>query len=253
MTELRLGTDDASFTAYLATPSRPPRKWKGAVIVIHEVWGLVDHIRDVADRYAAEGYLALAPDLMGDLGISATVAAELQQSLSSADPEVRNAAQPLLRELMAPVAVPAFAASAITKLVQCVDHLEGQAGVDGRIGVVGYCFGGSYAFSLTVADPRVRASVPYYGYANLTQQLIDEISCPILYFVGHDDTPLMDALPHLTAQMRQAGITFLPVTYPGAGHAFFNDTNHEAYRAAAATDSWKKSLVFFEEALSHLN
>lgn len=242
---VQLGTPDARFEAYLATPDRPASEVKGAIIVIHEVWGLVDHIKTIADRYAAEGYVALAPDLMGTLGVSAEQAATLQVQLFAADPEERSAAQPVLRELMAPIAVPEFAATAITKLVQCVDYLEQLDGVDGRIGVTGFCFGGSYAFSLAVADTRVRASAPFYGYANFTNELLAEISCPVLYFVGEDDTNLFSALPALTEQMSQSGVEFDAVTYPGAGHAFFNDTNPHAYRADAAADSWQRSLEFF--------
>ncbi|QWT25486.1 dienelactone hydrolase family protein [Subtercola sp. PAMC28395] len=242
---MQLGSPGAYFEAYVVTPALPSKQIKGAVIVIHEVWGLVDHIESIADRYAAAGYIALAPDLMGTLAVSAEDASVLQQQLFAEDPEVRTAAQPRLRELMAPVAVPEFAASAITKLVHCVDFLEALDGVDGRIGVTGFCFGGSYAFSLAVADSRVRASVPFYGYANFTNELLSEIDCPVLYFVGEDDHALFSALPALTTQMRESGVDFEAVSYPGAAHAFFNDSNPAAYRADAASDSWAKTLGFF--------
>jgi carboxymethylenebutenolidase len=250
---LRLGSPAAPFDAYLAAPELPLAEWKGAIIVIHEVWGLVDHITGIADRFAAEGYLALAPDLMGELAIDPAVAAELQVQLSAADTEERTAAQSRLRDLMAPVAVPAFATSALTKLIECIDFLEKQNGVEGRIGVVGFSFGGSYAFSLAVADSRIRASVPFYAYANFTNRLLAEISGPVLYFVGEDDVQLMDALPALTEQMRESGTRFTGIAYRKAGHAFFNDTNAAAYRADAAADSWKKTMDFFEEALSFPN
>ncbi|GAA0997556.1 hypothetical protein GCM10009563_20110 [Subtercola frigoramans] len=246
---MQLGSPGEYFEAYLASPDLPATQIKGAVIVIHEVWGLVDHIESIADRYAAEGYIALAPDLMGALAVSAEDASVLQQQLFAEDPEVRTAAQPRLRELMAPVAVPEFAASAITKLVQCVDYLEALQGVDGRVGVTGFCFGGSYAFSLAVADSRVRASVPFYGYANFTNELLREIDCPVLYFVGEDDHTLFSAVPALSTQMRESGVDFEAVSYPGAAHAFFNDSNPAAYREGPAADSWVRSLEFFA---SHL-
>jgi carboxymethylenebutenolidase len=240
----------AEFPAYVATPTGAPETYRGAVIVVHEVWGLVEHIRSVADRYAAEGFLAIAPDLMGDLGVSAEIAADLQRQLVDTDIEQRNAAQPRLRELMAPIAAPAFATSAIQKLIACVDFLAEQPGVDGRIGVTGFCFGGSYAFSLAVADARVRASVPFYGYANFTNELLSEVACPILYFVGEEDVALFSALPALTEQMKASGVDFTAIAYRGTGHAFFNDTNPVAYRKDAAKDSWKKSLAFFTKNLA---
>ncbi|MEA9987157.1 MULTISPECIES: dienelactone hydrolase family protein [Subtercola] len=242
---VELSAAEHPFTAYVATPDGDPAQWRGAIVVIHEVWGLVEHITTIADRYAAEGYLALAPDLMGGLGVTAEVAADLQRQLFAADPEERSAAQPRLRELMAPIAAPEFAAAAITKLIACVDYLEQQPGVDGRIGVTGFCFGGSYAFSLAVADARVKASAPFYGYANLTNELLAEIECPVLYFVGEDDLNLFGALPALTEQMHESGVDFEAVTYPGAGHAFFNDTNAHAYRPDSAHDSWQRSTEFF--------
>ncbi|MCU1480840.1 MAG: dienelactone hydrolase family protein [Subtercola sp.] len=250
---IRLGSHKQPFDAYLAAPERPLDEFKGGVVVIHEVWGLTPQITGIADRFAAAGYLALAPDLMGDAALDPEVATELQRGLSDADPEVQRSAQTRLGELMAPVAAPEFATRALTILIAAVEYLQNQNGIDGCIAVTGYSFGGSYAFSLALADTRVRASVPYYGYANYTTDLLREISCPILYFVGQDDAPLMDALPTLNARMRESGTGFTAVVYPGAGHAFFNETNDVAYRAAAAEDSWQRTLAFFEEALSGLN
>ncbi|TQL52990.1 dienelactone hydrolase family protein [Subtercola boreus] len=240
------GTD---FTAYVATPKGAPEEYRGAIIVIHEVWGLVDEIRNVADRYAAEGYLAIAPDLMGELGVSADEADDLQVRLVSTDHDELAAAQVRLRELMAPITAPAFATRAIHRLIATIDHLHRQTAVAGRIAVTGFSFGGSYAFSLAVADPRVRASLPFYAYANLPGELLAEIACPILYFVGEDDPALFAALPALTEQMKAAHVDFTAIAYRNAGHAFFNESNTHAYRKDAAKDAWKKSLAFLAENL----
>ena len=245
-----LNASGEDFPAYIATPGVPVRKIKGAVIVIHEVWGLVDHIRGVADRWAAEGFLALAPDLMGGLGVTADVGAELQRNLVDHDAAQRSAAQERLAELMAPITAPAFATSAIQKLLACVDYLEQQPGVAGRIGVTGFSFGGSYAFSLTVADARVKACAPFSAYANLSNELLAEIGGPVLYFVGEEDAALFAALPVLTRQMSDSGVDFTAIAYRNAGHAFFNETNPHAYRADAAKDSWKKSVAFFTKHLA---
>lgn len=246
---MTLSAAGADFSAYVATPSIPAEQYKGAVIVIHEVWGLVDNIRNVADRYAAEGYLAIAPDLMDDLGVSSDEATELQHRLVSADAEDLAEGQERLRELMAPITVPAFATRAIHRLIACVDHLYRQVPVAGRIAVTGFSFGGSYAFSLAVADSRVRASLPFYAYVNLPKELLGEIACPILYFVGEDDPALFAALPGLTEQMKAAHVDFTAIAYRGTGHAFFNESNAHAYRKDAAKDAWQKSLAFLAKNL----
>ncbi|RFA19257.1 hypothetical protein B7R25_11490 [Subtercola boreus] len=238
------------FPAFVAYPAGAPETYRGAVIVLHEVWGLGDEIRRVAERYAAEGFVALAPDLMGERAVPPEEAALLQGQLVHPDPEVREAAQPRLLELMAPIAAPAFATAALQKLVACLDLLDREEGVAGRLGITGYGLGGSYAFTLTIADARVRASVPYYGYANFPVELLGEIACPILSFVGEDDLALFAALPALTAQMKEAGVEFTAIAYRGAGHAFANEGNPGAYRRDAAQDSWKKSIAFFTERLT---
>ncbi|RFA11398.1 hypothetical protein B7R21_13140 [Subtercola boreus] len=245
-----LSAAGAEFTAYVATPQIPAEQYKGAVIVIHEVWGVVDHIRSVADRYAAEGYLAIAPDLMDDLGASSDEAEKLQRQLVSADPTELARGQERLRELMAPITEPAFATRAIHRLIAAVDHLHRQEAVAGRIAVTGFSFGGSYAFSLAVADSRVRASIPFYAYVNLPRELLGEIACPILYFVGEDDPALFQALPVLTEQMKGAHVDFTAIAYRKTGHAFFNESNAHAYRKDAAQDAWKKSLAFLAENLA---
>ncbi|GGF17303.1 dienelactone hydrolase family protein [Subtercola lobariae] len=250
---LRTGFSSGSFRGYLAVPDRPVSQWKGAVIVIHEVWGLVELITNVADRFAAEGFLALAPDLMGEHAIDPAVGAGLQWRLTSPDLDEQRAAQARLAELAAPVTQPSFAVAALTRLVECIDFLAAQKGVDGRIGVTGFSFGGSYAVTLAVVDSRIRASVPFYGAVALPSAVLADLACPVLYVVGEDDEVLMDALPALTETMRHSGVSFTPYTLSRAGHGFFDDSNNRAYRKEAATDSWVKCLDFFEEALSSPN
>ncbi|GAB3557176.1 dienelactone hydrolase family protein [Spelaeicoccus albus] len=228
------------FTAATGTP-------KGGLVVIHEVWGLTDHIKDVAGRFAAEGYVTLAPDLLSGVGIDPAEAAELQADLF--DPEKRNAAQPRLRQLMAPMQSPEFGRQTTERVQQAFDHLAGLSETGGRVGVVGYCFGGTYAFALAVAEPRLRAAVPYYGHADYGRDELGAIKCPVLAFYGEDDANLMASLPELTDSMHAAGVDFRAHTYPGAGHAFFNDTNRHAYAEEAANDAWRRTLDFLGTAI----
>ncbi|MBK4347573.1 dienelactone hydrolase family protein [Lacisediminihabitans changchengi] len=240
-----------SFSAYIAEPpaefSGAPR---GAVIVIHEIWGLVEHITDIADRYAAEGYLVLAPDILSAIGIEAQVGAELFAIRNSPDERVRTEGQPRLREAFSSLSAPGYAAWAVDALTKAVDYLERQPGVEGRIAVTGFCFGGTYSFALAAADPRVKAAIPFYGTAPAPED-IAKITAPIRAFYGVHDPALIDKLPEVRRQMTDAGVDFQATVYDDAGHAFFNDTNPSTYRAADAADAWAKSNAFLAETLDH--
>lgn len=232
----------ANTAAYRAEPTGT---LKGGLIVIHEIWGLVDHIKSIADRFADEGYLVIAPDLLSSIGVVPEVGKEIFELMFSADEAARSAAQPRLRDAIAPVRSPEFGRAAVATLRSVVDYLESQPGVDGRIAVTGFCFGGTFSFALAANDDRVRAAIPFYGTAPATDAIAG-ISCPVLAFYGGTDTALMDALPQVTAAMTAAGVDFTPTVYDQAGHAFFNDTNATMYNEDAATRSWPLALEFLE-------
>lgn len=231
-------------TVYRAEPSGEVH---GALIVIHEIWGLVDHITDVADRYAAEGYLVLAPDLLSEIGTTPEIGLELFEMMNDTDEQRRTVNQPRLREAFGAAHAPAFGAGAIAKLTAIVDALEAEPGIDGRIAVLGFCFGGSYSFALAEADARVVAAVPFYG--STEPSAVVSIHCPVLAFYGDQDTRLMEGLPALEAAMAEAGVDFTAKVYADAGHAFFNDTNAHSFDPAAAGDAWGRSLEFLRARL----
>ncbi|GAA1986656.1 dienelactone hydrolase family protein [Microbacterium pumilum] len=231
-------------SAYRADPTGAPR---GGVILIHEIWGLVPHITGVADRFAAEGYVVIAPDILSGIGMTPRLGQELQALTSDPDEARRTAAQPRLREALAPMREPAFASAAIAQLRKAVDALAAEPGVAGRIAVVGFCFGGTYAFALTAADQRVRAAVAFYGSAPSPDRM-STIGCPVLAIYGGHDPALIDALPDVRSAMADAGVDFTDHVYPDASHAFFNDTGSR-YRADDAADAWERTLAFLAESL----
>ncbi|WP_029145752.1 dienelactone hydrolase family protein [Microbacterium luticocti] len=231
--------DGEPFAAYLA---RPAGEVRGGLIVIHEIWGLTDHIRAVADRFAAEGYVVIAPDILSHGGIAPALGAELFAVMNSADESARTAAQPRMREALAGTRAPAYARWATGALQAAVDRLETEPGVDERIGVVGFCFGGTYAFLLATVDDRLRAVVPFYGTAP-DAEAIARIQAPVLALYGAHDPALMEALPQVRADMAAAGVEFDDVVYAEASHAFFNDTGTR-YDADAAADAWERVLQF---------
>ncbi len=241
----------SDLTAYRADPPAsavdgPPR---GAVIVIHEIWGLVDHIKDVADRLAAEGYLVVAPDILSDSGVTPSVGQELHDLAMSPDEATRTSAQPLMREKLSASRDPEYGAWAVVALRTVVDYLEAQPGVDGRIAVTGFCFGGSYTFALAAAEPRIRAAAPFYGAPPAIADLAG-IACPVHAFYGATDERIMSGLPEVTRAMAAAGVDFHSTVYEGAAHAFFNDTNVTTYDPDAASDAWSRLLAFLGERLA---
>ena len=237
--------DVSGVRAYRAEPSGPP---KGGILVIHEIWGLVDHITNIADRFAAAGYLAIAPDVLSDVGVTPEIGQQLHDLMNNPDEAKRTEGQPLMRERMAPTRSPEFAGGVLTKLRLVVDALEETPGIDGRIAVTGFCFGGTYSFALAADDDRLQVAIPFYGTAP-DPDGISDIHCPILAFYGIEDLRLMDDLPRVTTQMAENEIPFEPVVYPDAGHAFFNDTNPRTYRASDAADAWAKTLAFLQARL----
>jgi carboxymethylenebutenolidase len=240
MIELRF--EDTPLTAYEAVPEG---EIKGGIIVIHEVWGLNDHTKSIADRFAAEGYVALAPELLGETDIAAH-AAQLQ--LDYFNPEKRNEAQPKLRALMTPMHEPGFGERTLGRVQTCFDYLYDKPETKQWVAVTGFCFGGSYSFNLAAHEPRLKAAVPFYGHAATDIDELKQITCPILAFYGERDEGLMGSLPELKQLMSQAGVEFSAQVYPDCGHAFFNDTNPFAYNEAAAKSAWQRTLEFLSQA-----
>lgn len=243
MITLRSDTN-TDFEAYEALPSKQPI---GALIVIHEVWGLADHIKDVADRFASEGYIALAPNLLSDTDIQKHMTPDMPKDLFN--PKTRNQTQPKLRKIMAPIQTNEFADSTIAKLKTCFNSLQNRSEVSDHIGVVGFCFGGTYSFQFAVNEARLKIAVPFYGHANFSIGQLREINCPVRAFYGEKDEALVSALPDLKDKMTQAHVDFKAITYPDCGHAFFNDTNPYAYNKKAAEDAWQKTLKYLEKYL----
>ncbi|HET9174633.1 MAG TPA: dienelactone hydrolase family protein [Candidatus Saccharimonadales bacterium] len=230
---------DTSYPLYIARPAASAR---GTLILIHEVWGLTDHIRSVADRFADEGYVVLAPDLLADTGITSELIGDLQEELF--DPERRSTAQPKLRALMAPLQAPGFAETTLNKLADCFAYAQTLPETTGRIGIVGFCFGGSYSYSFAEREPQLAFAVPFYGHANARADALRAITCPVLAFYGEQDEILMAELPALEQAMAEARVDFTAQVYGGCGHAFFNDTNRFSYNQAAADDAWQRTLAF---------
>ena len=217
---------------------------RGAMVLVSEIWGLTGHIRSVADRWAAEGWIVVAPDLLSDIGTTPEVGEELMRIMQSDDEQTKLENQPRLRHSFAATQAPGFAATALSRLTATTDALADEPAVDGRVVTVGFCFGGGYAMELAAADRRIRAAVSFYG-APLPDERLHGLRSPVLAFYGDRDERLMSGLPGFVEAADAARVELTTKVYPGAAHAFFNDTGAN-YDAAAAEDAWVTANQFLD-------
>lgn len=214
-----------SVSAYLSTPQGKGRH--PAVVVIHENRGLNDHTRDVARRFAAEGFTALAPDLISRKGGTG--------SMESPD-KAREALSQISAE------------DAITDLKSGLTFLDRHERVrKGRLASVGFCWGGARSFLLAAEEPRLRAAVVFYGSAPPPEKLA-QVHAPVLGLYGETDERITSRVPEVAEAMRKHGKQFEHKIYAGAGHAFFNDTG-QRYHPEAAKDAWTRTLAFLRDRL----
>ena len=201
-------------TAYLA--GKGP-----AIVVIQEWWGLVPQIEGVVDRFAKEGFLAIAPDLYH--GQAATSPDEAQRLAMELDAERAE------REIAA-------AGEFAMKRPDCTSK---------KFGVIGFCMGGGLAQYAGAREKNVGATVSFYG--NFRQATIDwsQLSGPILLIYGEKDKGIPpDVGRQLAEKLKQLGKSVELKTYPGADHAFFNETGKN-YKRDAAEDAWTRTVEFF--------
>jgi carboxymethylenebutenolidase len=218
---------------------------KGGLIVVHEVWGLVGHTKDVADRFAKAGFFVAAPDLMAGTAVEELVGPKLFEDFS--DPERRAQMQVEFRKIMGPLNSPEFSQKTLGRLKALFAWLKSQSETGGKVAIIGFCFGGTYSFELAGAEPDLVAAVPFYGHASEDSEALKTITCPVMAFYGDQDANLMEQLPKLKPAMAEAHVRFTDTVYPGVGHAFFNDQNPLTYNEAAAKDAWQKTNTFLDE------
>ena len=196
------------------------------VVVIQEWWGLVPHIKDVADRFAAAGFVALAPDLYhGDVARSPDEAGKMMMALNIAQTEkdLRGAVQYLLNQ----------------------EATEGDS-----VGTVGFCMGGALSLYAASKNEQVGACVVFYGIHPKVEPDFENLRAPVLGIFAEKDTFVTpDVVRALEDTMREHDKSIETHIYPGADHAFFNDTRPEVYDADASADAWRRTVEFFRQHL----
>jgi carboxymethylenebutenolidase len=217
---------DAKLSGYL---SKPQKKGKyPAILVIHENRGLNEHTRDIARRFAAAGYVALAADALSRKGGTASFetpdkAREAMTSLNMTE---------VIGDLNAGLA-----------------FLNSHPNVKkGRLASIGFCWGGARSFTLATESNDLKAAVVFYGTAPTNEQLA-KVRVPVLGIYGSKDERITSKVPEVAAEMKKLNKTYEYKIYEGAEHAFFNDTNPQRYNAEAAKDAWTQTLAFLKKNL----
>jgi len=213
---LNVSTSSSPTTAYVARPD----EFSAAVVLIQEWWGINDHIRDLAGRYADEGYLCVAPDLYrGQLAKNADEASAMMHALSLDD--------------------------GIETIRKAIDAAKETYAAD-RFAITGYCMGGTFALRAACVMPELRAAAPFYG--DIPEEgVLKQLKVPTLFIAGKRDAWInpekVNALKDTAAKYNLPVDT---ISYD-ADHAFFNDTRPEVYDAQAAADAWQKVQEHFRK------
>jgi carboxymethylenebutenolidase len=213
--------DEGTATGYLAQPEGTGPF--AGIVVVQEWWGLDSHIQDVAERFAKEGFVALAPDLYHG---QVTEEAE----------EARRLAMSLDRD------------RAVKEIDSVIRYIKQQPYSSDKVGIVGYCMGGGLVMLAAIHSDIVDAANVYYGGNPDPIDQVQDINCPILgLYAGHDEAN-RPSVPDLEAALQRHGKQHECIVYPDAPHAFFNDQKPN-YRDEAARDAWRRTLAFFRQHL----
>jgi carboxymethylenebutenolidase len=216
-------TNGEQVPGYLSLPEQKPTS---AVIVLQEFWGLEPHIKDVADRFAAAGYVALAPDLYYGVVV-----------------DEPDEARKLMMELDHPRAISEIESAG--RFLLSRDDVSGDG-----VGLIGFCMGGGLVLKVAAVTDVASAAVVFYGRNPDPIEQVAKIECPLLGIYGENDQGIPPSeVERLREALETAGKTDFDLhIYPGAGHAFFND-QRQAHDPEASKDAWQKVLTHFEKHL----
>jgi carboxymethylenebutenolidase len=209
--------------AFLAKPAKG--KKFPAVIVIHENRGLVPHIRDVARRMAEEGFLSLAPDALSPVGGTPEDVSNVGELFAKLDNK-----------------------QTISNFVAAVKYLKTHPNSNGKVGCTGFCWGGGMTNQVAVNAPGLDAAVPYYGMQPKPED-VEKIKAPIMAHYAGNDERINAGIPAFEEALKKFNKEYQIFTYPGAGHAFNNDSNPQRYNEEAAKLAWSRTVGFFKEKL----
>ncbi|RRB07239.1 dienelactone hydrolase family protein [Larkinella rosea] len=215
---------DTTMKGYLARPKANGKY--GSVVVIHENRGLNPHIEDVTRRLALAGFLAMAPDALSAAGGTPTDETQMRELFGKLDAEKTK--QNFLKGL---------------------DYLKSRPDSNGKLGCVGFCWGGAMANQLAVNYPDLKAAVPFYGRQPEAAD-VPKIKAAMLLHYGGMDERINAGIPAYEEALKKANVPYKLYVYEGAQHAFHNDTAGPRYNEAAAKLAWDRTIALFKEKLA---
>lgn len=203
----------------------------GVVIVIHEIFGLTDWVRGVADQLAKEGFIALAPDLLSGKGPNGG-------GTDSLGEEATKVIRTLTPETV------------VERLNAVRDYALKLPAANGKAGAVGFCWGGTTSFAYAVAQPKLDAAVVYYGTSPSDVAAYAKIVAPVLGLYGGDDARVDATIPAAETEMKKLNKRYTPRVFEGAGHGFLRQlSGKDGANRKAAEQAWPATLTFFRELL----
>jgi carboxymethylenebutenolidase len=209
--------------AYIARPKGAAKL--AAVIVIHENRGLNAHIEDVARHVALEGFLGLAPDLLSPMG---------------GTPANEDTARDMIGKL--------DSQQTVQNLISAITFLETHTQGNGKVGAMGFCWGGGMVGELAVNAPGLDAGVVYYGRQPKAAE-VEKIKAPLLLHYAGQDARINEGIPAFEEALKKGNKPYTLYIYEGAQHAFNNDTSEARYNKSAAEQAWSRSITFLKEHL----
>lgn len=215
---------EGDMKAVLAKPKG--KKNLGAVLVIHENRGLNPHIIDVTKRIAAEGFIALGIDALSPLGGTPTDEDKGRELIGKLDPE-KN----------------------LQNYLKGLEYLRKIKGGNGKVGCVGFCWGGGMSNKLAVNDPKLQAAVAYYGAQPATTDVPKIKACVMMHYGGLDER-INAGIPAYEAALKASNIDYKIFIYDGVNHAFNNNTSPTRYNEAAAKLAWQRTIDLFKNKLT---
>ena len=224
--DIKVPGKEVPLRAYIVYPERADKA--PVVIVIHEIFGLTDWVRGVADQLAADGFIAIAPDMLSGHGPNGGGT----DSLGGQDKVVRT-----IRELK------------VTEVMADLDATREYAiklpSASGKSAAIGFCWGGGQSFAYATAQPELNAAVVYYGTPP-SQQEMAKISAPVAGFYGGNDNRVTGTVKPTEQEMKKLNKSYSPHIYDGAGHGFLRQQSNSA-NAQAAQQAWPATIQFLRE------
>src|SRR5450432_337724 len=226
--DVALPDSDVKIHAWIVYPERKDKA--PVVIVIHEIFGMTDWVRAVADQWAAEGYIAVAPDLVSGMGPNGGGSESLGEGVRAAIMKVTPDEQ-------------------AKRLDAVRDYAIALPSANGKSACIGFCWGGGASFGYATHQPKLSAAIVYYGTPP-SKEAMTKIDCPVIGFYGGDDARITSTVDSTKEAMSDLHKSYAPNIYDGAGHGFLRQqTGRDGANQKAAEQAWQATVAFLKKNL----